>query len=307
MPKVRVEKKCREHTQRAKGGINFNTAVGQHILKNPGVITRMIEKSKLRATDKVLEVGPGTGNLTVKILENCNHLTACELDPRMGADVQKRIDDLGMKNKFRLMQGDVMDLDKLPYFDVCISNLPYQISSPFVFKLLLHRPHFRCATLMFQKEFAERLVARPGSKLYSRLSVNTQLLAKVEMIIVVKKTSFTPPPKVDSAVVKIEPIIPAPAINFTEWDGLTRIAFGRKNKTLGASFGCKSVVSMIEKNYRIHCSRNNKTIPEDFCMRTKILGLLQDNEHDEKRARTMDMDDFLSVLSLLNSNDIHLA
>jgi len=68
---------------------------------------------------------------------------------------------------------------ELPYFDVCVANLPYQISSPFVFKLLAHRPQFHAAVLMFQREFALRLVARPGDALYCRLSANTQLLSKV--------------------------------------------------------------------------------------------------------------------------------
>lgn len=79
------------------------------------------------------------------------------------------------------MIGDALKTD-LPFFDVCVANVPYQISSPLVFKLLLHRPFFRCAVLMFQREFAQRLVAKPGDKLYCRLSVNTQLLARVDLL-----------------------------------------------------------------------------------------------------------------------------
>lgn len=86
------------------------------------------------------------------------------------------------------MVGDVLKTE-LPFFDVCVANLPYQISSPFVFKLLLHRPMFRCALLMFQREFAERLIAKPGDKLYCRLSVNTQLLAKVDHVLKVNQSS----------------------------------------------------------------------------------------------------------------------
>lgn len=77
-----------------------------------------------------------------------------------------------------------------------VSSFSQQISSPFVFKLLLHRPLFRCAVLMFQKEFAERLVAKPGDKLYCRLTANTQLLAKVDHLMKVGKNNFRPPPKV---------------------------------------------------------------------------------------------------------------
>jgi hypothetical protein len=78
----------------------------------------------------------------------------------------------------QVIQGDILKTE-LPYFDVCVANVPYQISSPITFKLLSHRPLFRCAVIMFQKEFAQRLVAQPGDPLFCRLSVNTQLLARV--------------------------------------------------------------------------------------------------------------------------------
>lgn len=111
---------------------------------------------------------------------------------------------------------------------------------------------------MFQREFAERLVAKPNDKSYCRLSVNTQLLARVDMLLKVGKNNFRPPPKVESNVVRVEPKIPPPPINYQEWDGLTRIAFGRKNKTLAALFKQSTVISMLDKNYRLHCSLHNK-------------------------------------------------
>lgn len=110
---------------------------------------------------------------------------------------------------------------------------------------------------MFQREFAERLVAKPGDKDYCRLSVNTQLLARIDMLMKVGKNNFRPPPKVESNVVRIEPRNPPPPINYQEWDGLTRIAFVRKNKTLSAAFKQSSVIAVMEKNYKIHCSLHN--------------------------------------------------
>ena len=83
-----------------------------------------------------------------------------------------------MQSKLQIIVGDVIKTDHLPFFDVCVANVPYQISSPLVMKLLSHRPFFRCAVLMFQREFAQRLVAQPGDKMYCRLSINTQLLAR---------------------------------------------------------------------------------------------------------------------------------
>uniref|UniRef100_A0A8C7ZQT0 rRNA adenine N(6)-methyltransferase n=1 Tax=Oryzias sinensis TaxID=183150 RepID=A0A8C7ZQT0_9TELE len=244
MPKVKAEKKSRQHQEIKNQGIVFNTGIGQHILKNPLVVNGIIEKAALRPTDVVLEVGPGTGNMTVKLLEKA-----------------KKVNFTKRKRTFAKLQiliGDVLKTD-LPFFDVCVANLPYQISSPFVFKLLLHRPFFRCAVLMFQREFAMRLVAKPGDKLYCRLSINTQLLAQVDHLMKVGKNNFRPPPKVESSVVRIEPKNPPPPVNFQEWDGLVRIAFVRKNKTLNAAFKSTAVEQLLEKNYRIHCSVHSVT------------------------------------------------
>lgn len=306
MPKERAAKKSRQHQQVRAEGIQFNTGLGQHILKNPLIVNSIIDKAAIKPTDTVLEVGPGTGNMSVKIMEKAKKLIACEVDPRMAAELQKRVQGTPEQNKLHLLVGDVLKAD-LPYFDCCVANLPYQISSPFVFKLLLHRPFFRCAVLMFQREFALRLVAQPGDKLYCRLSINTQLLSKVDHLMKVGKNNFRPPPKVESSVVRIEPKNPPPPINFQEWDGLVRIAFVRKNKTLNACFNSKAVTEMLDKNYRIHCSMNSVMVDSDFDIKTKVQEILKENEFDKKRARTMDIDDFLQVLDKFNQNGIHFA
>jgi 18S rRNA (adenine1779-N6/adenine1780-N6)-dimethyltransferase len=162
-------------------GILFNKDYGQHILKNPLVIQSMVDKSALRPTDIVLEIGPGTGNMTIKLLEKAKKVVVCEIDPRLVAELQKRVQGTPYQPKLQIMIGDVLKTE-LPFFDMCVANIPYQISSPLVFKLLLHRPFFRCAVIMFQREFAQRLVAKPGDKLYCRLSINTQLLARVDLL-----------------------------------------------------------------------------------------------------------------------------
>ncbi|GMF45799.1 unnamed protein product [Phytophthora fragariaefolia] len=136
-----------------------NTNLGQHFLKNPMIVTQIVAKAAIRGTDVCLEVGPGTGNLTVKLLEQAKRVVAVEFDPRMVAELQKRIQHTEHINHLQIIHGDVMRV-QLPFFDVCVANLPYQISSPFVFKLLAHRPMFRCAVVMFQEEFAKRLSAK---------------------------------------------------------------------------------------------------------------------------------------------------
>ncbi|XP_003493975.1 probable dimethyladenosine transferase [Bombus vosnesenskii] len=306
MPKVRTQKTTRTHKEVAKQGILFNTNIGQHILKNPLVIQSMVEKAAVRPTDVVLEIGPGTGNMTVKLLDKAKKVIACELDVRMVAELQKRVQGTIYQSKLQIMIGDVLKTD-LPFFDLCVANIPYQISSPLVFKLLLHRPLFRCAVLMFQREFAERLVAKPGDKLYCRLSINTQLLARVDLLMKVGKNNFRPPPKVESNVVRIEPRNPPPPINYQEWDGLTRIAFVRKNKTLSAAFKQTTVLTMLEKNYKLHCSLNNKEIPEGFNIKEMINDILQIADAENKRARTMDIDDFISLLHAFNAQGVHFT
>ncbi|KAH7081967.1 S-adenosyl-L-methionine-dependent methyltransferase [Paraphoma chrysanthemicola] len=235
--------------------------LGQHILKNPGVASAIVAKASLKQSDHVLEVGPGTGNLTVLILKAAKAVTAVEMDPRMAAELTKRVQGTPEAKRLKVMLGDVIKTE-LPRFDVCISNTPYQISSPLVFKLLAlpHPP--RSCVLMFQREFAMRLFAKPGEKLYSRLSVNVQMWAKVSHVMKVGRNNFNPPPLVESNVVRIEPKNPRPQIAYEEWDGLLRIAFVRKNRTLRASFlGTAAVVELLASNYRLFCAQND--IPLD--------------------------------------------
>lgn len=139
---------------------------------------------------------------------------------------------------------------------------------------------------MFQREFAMRLFAKPGDRLYSRLSVNAQMWAKIDHVMKVGKNNFKPPPAVESSVVRIVPKNPRPEISYEEWDGLLRIVFVRKNKTLRASFfGTTSVMDMLESNYMTWCSQNNISIEDGPRTETEenVLEPLDegDNEEDE--------------------------
>jgi 18S rRNA (adenine1779-N6/adenine1780-N6)-dimethyltransferase len=156
------------------------------------------------------------------LLQQSKRVVALEFDARMVREVLKRVENSPLANRLQVIQGDALKT-AWPFFDLMVANLPYQISSQVVFKLLSHRPMFRCAVLMFQEEFALRLTARPGEALYCRLSVNTQLLAKVDQLLKVGKQNFRPPPKVESRVVRIELKNPPPPVNFTEWDGMVCI------------------------------------------------------------------------------------
>jgi 18S rRNA (adenine1779-N6/adenine1780-N6)-dimethyltransferase len=198
----------------------------------------------------------------------------------------------------QVIQGDVLRCD-LPYFDICVANIPYQISSPLTFKLLSHRPMFRCAVIMFQREFAMRLAAQPGDSLYCRLSVNVQLLSRVSHLLKVGRNNFRPPPKVDSSVVRIEPRKPLPPVSFKEWDGLVRICFNRKNKTLGSLFKQKRVLELLEKNYKtmqsLQLTQDEEMIEKmsaaDVALLANMVEDLRMETGDEKEDDEMEMDE----------------
>ncbi|KAJ3309019.1 dimethyladenosine transferase [Blyttiomyces sp. JEL0837] len=277
----------------------FNKELGQHILKNPLVVDSIVEKANLKPTDAVLEIGPGTGNVTVKILPKCKKLTVVEMDPRLAAELSKRVQGTPEQKKLDIIVGDFLKVT-LPYIDVVISNTPYQISAALTFKLLQHRPLWRCAILMFQREFALRLVAKPGEAMYCRLSANVQLLAKVDHVMKVGKNNFRPPPQVESSVVRIEPKQPPPPINFEEWDGLLRILFSRKNKTVSATFKTQSTLDLLEHNYKTVCALRGTDVPMDFDCKEAVLRVLEEVGLSESRASKMDNDDFMKLLSAFN-------
>ena len=313
-------------------GIQFLKSFGQHILKNPAIVNAIVDKAGVKSTDVVLEIGPGTGNLTTKLLDACKKVVAVEFDPRMVLELRRRVQGDPVQNsKLEIIQGDFLKVD-LPYFDVCVANVPYQISSPLIFKLLAHRPMFRSATLMFQREFAMRLVAPPGDALYCRLSVNTQLLARTQHILKVGKNNFRPPPKVDSSVVRLEPRHPQIPVNFKEWDGLVRFCFGRKNKTLGGIFRTKNVLELLTNNYRTY--KALQVVPDKKANKAKqaaggdsmdvddagaatgtspevvkqlIEDVLATDGFAEMRSSKMSQDDFLRLLAVFNSKGIHFA
>ncbi|KAI0972424.1 dimethyladenosine transferase-like protein [Xylaria arbuscula] len=279
----------------ANNVFKFTKDLGQHILKNPGIAQAIVDKAHLKPTDVVLEVGPGTGNLTVQILQQAKKVIAVEMDPRMAAEVTKRVQGKPEHKRLEVILGDVIKQDMTDInFDVLISNTPYQISSPLVFKMLrLPKPPRTCI-LMFQREFAMRLTARPGDSLYCRLSVNAQFWAKISHVLKVGRANFRPPPQVDSSVVRIEPKTGSerPDISFEEFDGLLRIAFNRRNKVLRSLFlSNKEVLKLLETNYRIYCATNDIPIDEglvDDAQEDEEMGV---DEHDNDASMDVDGDD----------------
>lgn len=284
--------------------IPTNKKHGQHLLKNPGILDKIVAACDLKPSDTCFEIGPGTGNLTMRLLETSKKVIAFEIDGRMASEVRKRAMSAGRPN-LEVQEGDCLR-SAWPAFDVCAANLPYQISSPFTFRLLAHRPSFRCAVLMFQKEFAERLIADVGESQYGRLALNTRLFVKVSCVCKVSRGSFNPPPEVDSMVVKVVPRDPPIEVDFKEWDGLMRICFSRKRKTLRASFLTTHCLSTLEDNYKTWCALTG-TPASNQSMKDMVLEALAAAELTEVRAIRIDLDTYFRLLLEFNKRGIHFS
>ncbi|KAM0681190.1 dimethyladenosine transferase [Glugoides intestinalis] len=273
--------------------IKFKKSEGQHILKNHGLIDTIIEKARLKHTDTVLEIGAGTGSITLKLLKKAKKVVAYESDKRLARELLSKVNrDADVKNKLDLIQEDAL-LQDFPQFDLCISNIPFNISCPIILKLMSYK--FKCAYILVQKEFGDRLTAKPGSDEYSRLSVVVQLLSNVEHVMKVSKNSFTPPPKVDTCFVKIEPKVPSPSINVKEFDNLLKVCFRRKNKTLLANLKTAAVQSIIKKNPDYSGAEPDKLIEQ----------LVENAGLVDVRTAKMEIEDFLTLLLEFKRSNIH--
>eukprot|EP00501_MAST-03F_sp_TOSAG23-6_P000097 GSMAST32.ASY1.ANO1.99.1 assembled CDS len=298
MPKV---SRKATHAKKAPGPLPTGAkgGRGQHFLKNPAVVRGIVAKAKLKSTDIALEIGCGNGIMTIQMLEICKKVIVVEIDPRMIMEVKKRVQGTDLQHKLEVIKGDAL-----------------KISSALTFKLIAHRPFFRSAVIMFQEEFAMRLSAQPGSAMYCRLAVNCQLLAKVSQLMKVSKNNFRPPPKVESRVVRIEPRVPAPPVNFLEWDGLVKLCFNRKNKTLGSIFRQKKLLSLLEKNtstIRSLSSNNNNgntnSVNETDMMDVQKLveKVLAETKTSTRRSSQLTIDNFLELLAAFNKAGIHFT
>ena len=180
-------------------GIRPDRRIGQQQVVDPMVLERMVDYAELSKKDVVLEIGAGIGNLTGLLAKRANEVIAVERDGKIVKALQERLKDL---TNVKFIHGNALKID-FPTFNKVVSNLPYSISSDVMFRLL--EAKFDLAVLMFQREFAERLVAKPGSDDYSRLTVNAFYRSNIELLDHVPPTAFFPQPKVSSAIVRLKP------------------------------------------------------------------------------------------------------
>lgn len=252
---------------------------GQNFLHDQQVLNRIIAAADFQEDDRILEIGPGPGALTERLLATGLPILAVEIDRDLGAALQAR-----NEQNLDVRIGDVLRLDwtellqNPPY--KLIANLPYNISSQILFKALEHRHCFRRLVLMFQKEVGNRLVAEEGSREYGILSVLMQSWFKIEKVVKVPPGAFKPPPKVDSVVLCLEPLS-QPRLTLHDEDlfrKLVRGAFAQRRKTLRNSLlgsGWSAVqIDMAFSETGIDPGRRGETLKiEEFGDLANVLSL----------------------------------
>jgi len=243
-------------------------SLGQHTLVDKKVIDYEVKMADVE-NKRVFEIGGGPGNLTEELLKNANEIIIVEKDPIF---VEKLFEKFHMNKNIHIIDGDFLNVDpKIIDVDIIIGNIPYSISSKIIFKLLEYK--FEKALFCVQKEFAERVIAEPGTKDYSRLSVMSQIYFKPVFLRSVKRGSFRPVPNVDSAIILL---YPKNVKMDKKRDMLIRMLFSHKNRTIKSALKSKEF---------------DKQIKDKLIEKAKKFGI------DDKRIFQLDVKEILNLVS----------
>ncbi|RMF48004.1 MAG: 16S rRNA (adenine(1518)-N(6)/adenine(1519)-N(6))-dimethyltransferase RsmA [Deltaproteobacteria bacterium] len=256
---------------------------GQNFLRDQAIIARIFAAADIAPTDRVLEIGPGTGALTRGLLQKAAKVVVLELDRDLVARWQE-----DPAENLEVVAGDALALDWRQFAPMAplkmVANLPYNISSQVLFRIIENRRLFSRLVLMFQKEVGDRLLAVPGTRDYGILSVCAQLWFDIRRVCHVPPQAFRPAPKVDSVVLLFEPLS-EPRVQVADaalFDRLVRGAFRQRRKTLrnslqGAGFSTERIDAAL-RLADIEPSRRGETLGlEDFARLTACW--LQAGEH----------------------------
>ncbi|MBW2094886.1 MAG: ribosomal RNA small subunit methyltransferase A [Deltaproteobacteria bacterium] len=259
--------------------------LGQHYLTRSDIIHEIVHRSRFGAEDIVLEIGPGKGALTIPLAPKVSHIFAVEKDLHLVAFLNRKISHAGLSN-ITLIHDDILRFNLAEIMHAhprriqVIGNLPYNISSPCLEKLVTHRSAIGRAILMFQREFALRLCASPGEKAYGAMTVLVNYNAKTTHLLQVSRNAFSPRPKVDSIVLEIDFERPYSrrAKRETAFQKVVKGAFSHRRKTLINSL--RSFFPSLDQEELHQCLAACKIDPR-------------------RRAETLGLDEFLCMADKL--------
>jgi len=260
---------------------------GQNFLIHEHVVEAILRLLDLQPSDGVVEIGPGLGFLTRRLVDRARAVWAVEVDDLLAQRL--RASELGASSKFHLIYGDVLRValpELLPNGKLkLVGNLPYNISTEVLFRIFDWRDHFSSLVLMVQKEVADRIASGPGAKSYGTLSVWCQLHGRIGEKINVSPEAFYPRPKVHSTILKIE-LLPQARVcqeNLPALKGLVRAAFGQRRKTLSNAVGSwlmreRDAVDRLLAAHDVDPKRRGETLSVDEFVKLanaiRVSGLL---------------------------------
>lgn len=240
--------------------------LGQHFLEDQEILADIVNASSASENSMVWEIGPGSGNLTDHLLKKGIKPTCFEVDKDLWPLLEKKYGD-----SIQLIQKDILKVNWLDYLKDSsvhiIANLPYQITSPFLFKVVDYVDHFQELIIMIQKEVADRICSKRGTKDYGILSLKMQYFFNTAILFNVAPDKFNPPPKVDSSVIRLTPRKEKPEISDLKlfWN-IIEIAFRNRRKMLRNNLKALPYTiefKEIEKNTPIDFNRRGETLNEE--------------------------------------------
>lgn len=229
----------------SRHGIKLNKNLGQNYLIDKNKRDQIISFGEISEKDVVLEIGTGIGTLTIELAKRAEKVIAIEQDSRICEILSQRLEDEKIDN-VELINDDALKVD-FPPFNKIVSNLPYQISSPITFKFLNY--DFDLAILMYQKEFANRMNGKVGTKDYSRLSAMLYFKCEVEKLTDVSNESFIPKPQIDSTVIRLTPKEDCISDDdYKTYSKFTKALFQHRNKKIrNALIDSRHIISNVDK------------------------------------------------------------
>jgi 16S rRNA (adenine1518-N6/adenine1519-N6)-dimethyltransferase len=256
---------------------------GQHFLIDRNILNKVIRTARVGKDDVILEVGPGLGEMTLALAQQVKRVIAIEIDPKLVEILKKKLKsypnvEVIKKDILKVNLNQLLEKEGQPI--KVVANLPYQISTPLLFRFIESKEVFSTFTLMLQKEVAERIVASPSGKEYGPLSIFIQLYSDVSILFFIKPSAFFPPPKVESALVHMA-WKETPMIEMNDEERFKRVVkacFGYRRKTLANALKHSELI-----------------LPESIALKMEAIGI-----DPQRRPETLTIQEFINLANALN-------